>query len=265
MNVNDHNHYDNGGIFQLLLAFPVLLALIMYIFAAIISSRHAETWPLYRTAFWVLGVLTAASAIVGPLANRAHVDFTAHMLGHLFLGMLAPLLIVLSSPITLFLRTINVISARRLSSLLRSWPLRILTDPIITSILNVGGLWVLYTTDLYMLMQHSIFVHIAVHIHVFFAGYLFTMSIIYFEPTPHKTSFRYRSIVLVIALAVHGILSKYIYAFPPNGVPAEQAEIGGKLMYYGGDAIDLILIIILWYQWFRATRPRITLSKPLDV
>lgn len=39
------------------------------------------------------------------------------------------------------------------------------------------------------------------------------------------------------------------------GVPIDQAKTGGLIMYYGGDAIDLILITILCYQWFKETRP----------
>jgi putative membrane protein len=84
---------------------------------------------------------------------------------------------------------------------------------------------------------------------------------IYIDLTPHRTSFLHRAIVLVIALAGHGILSKFIYIHAPAGVPAEQAELGGMLMYYGGDAIDIVIIFILCWQWYVATRPRINLVK----
>ncbi len=63
--------------------------------------------------------------------------------------------------------------------------------------------------------------------------------------------------LLTIALACHGILSKYIYVHPAIGVPVAQAKTGSILMYYGGDVIDLILIIILCYQWYKATRQQI--------
>jgi putative membrane protein len=260
MHMQDPIHHNSGSPFELILVLLFVLALVLYIGAVVVSSRRHKQWPLYRTAFWVFGVVCAVAAVVGPLANRAHMDFTAHMLVHLLLGMLAPLLMVLAAPMTLFLRTLNVTLARRLSRALKSWPLRIYSDPIVASFLNVGGLWVLYTTNLYVAIQQNILLHMVVHIHVFFAGYLFTVSMIYIDPTPHRFSFVYRAIVLVIALAGHGILSKYIYAYPPNGVPVAQAETGGMLMYYGGDAIDLVLICVFCFQWFRATRPRASLS-----
>jgi putative membrane protein len=187
-------------------------------------------------------------------------DFTAHMVGHLLLGMIAPILLVLAAPITLALRTLDVQSARRLSKVLKSWPLRFLSNPITASALNIGGLWILYTTGLYGLMHQNVLLHALVHFHVFIAGYLFTASMIYMDPAPHRFSFMFRAIVFTISLAGHDILSKYIFAHPPSGVTKVQAENGGMLMYYAGDAIDVALICILCYQWFKATRPKGSLA-----
>ena len=89
------------------------------------------------------------------------------------------------------------------------------------------------------------------------------MSMIYIDPARYRCSYIYRSIVLIIALAGHGILSKYIYAYPPIGVISAQAEIGGMLIYYGEDLIDIILIFILCLQWFRASRPRTKVNELL--
>ncbi|WP_375162415.1 cytochrome c oxidase assembly protein [Bacillus sp. V3B] len=253
-----HNYLAHGSdIFpHLILVFVFMLVVSLYILAVIVSNRRYKKWLLYRTFFWILGVLCIAMVVVGPIADQSHQDFTVHMIGHLLLGMLAPLLIVLAAPMTLLLRTLNVTLTRDLSRLLKSWPVHIYSHPIVASILNIGGLWVLYTTELYAQMQHNILLHILIHLHIFFAGYLFTVSMIYIDPIVHRKSFTYRAIVMVIALAGHGILTKYTYAHPPKGVPALQAENGAMLMYYGGDAIDLILIFIFCFQWYRAMRPR---------
>lgn len=252
----NYMHHMDGAIPQLILSLPFALALVIYSVCVFISMYRGKSWPIYRASSWVIGVSCAALAIVGSLANAAHMNFTVHMLNHLLLGMLAPLLMALAAPVTIILRTLSVTSARHLSRILKSKPIRIMSDPIVASVLNIGGLWILYTTNLYMVMQQNIFVHIVLHMHVFLAGYLFTVSIIYIDPTPHRTSFTYRAIVLVIALAGHSILSKHIYAHPPSGVPAVQAEKGSMLMYYGGDAIDLVLISIFCFQWFRVAQPR---------
>lgn len=228
------------------------LAVVLYLMAAI---RCSKPWPFYRTVLWVVGVVLASSVLVGPLAERAHGDFTVHMLGHLLLGMLAPLLLALSAPMTLLLRTLQVQPARRLSRLLKSRVARFYSYPLTAAILNIGGLAVLYMTPLFDWMHASFWLYALVHLHVFGAGYLFTISLIYIDPVSHRVPFMMRAAVLIAALGFHKVLSKWIYAHPPNSVARVDAESGAMLMYYGGDVIDAALIVILCWQWYKATRP----------
>jgi len=235
---------------------PAFLAIILYTTAVRTSNRRGNlrTWPLHRTLFWLLGVLLISVALIGPLAYRSHDDFVVHMVGHLLVGMLGPLLLALAAPMTLLLRTLPVRAARKMSRLLKSPVARLYSHPIVASALNIGGLWLLYTTPLYEAMHHHLWLHIVIHIHVFAAGYLFTISLLYIDPVAHRLSFRYRTTIFIFALAGHGILSKFLYAYPPAGVPVEQARSGAMFMYYGGDAVDLILIILLFQQWYRSIR-----------
>lgn len=241
---------------QMVMAFPFVLAFLLYIGAVAISNRRYKPWAVYRTVCWSCGIVFAIVSVAGPLAHRSHTDFAAHMIGHLFLGMLAPLLMALASPMTLLLRTLSVPHARRLSTLLHCAPARWMTHPVTASLLNIGGLWILYTTKLYTFMHENILVHLAVHFHVFAAGYVFTVSILYFDPVSRRLPYANRAIVSIMAMAGHAILAKSIYAHPPSGVPPEQAELGGMVMYYGGDFIDIVMIFILCLQWYKATRPR---------
>lgn len=254
----NHNHSleGSGVALENILMFSLLFGLGAYILAVFFTNRTYRKWPIYRTVFWTLGVGCIAIAVMGPIANSSTIDFTNHMLGHLLLGMLAPLLMVLAAPVTLILRTLSVEKARVLSRFLKSKIMSIFRNPIVTSVLNIGTLWILYITDLYAVMHQNIFIHVIVHVHVFLAGYLFTASLIYIDPIHYRYSYIFRTIVFMIALAGHGILSKYIYANPINGVPIEETRMGGRLMYYGGDLIDLCIIIILYYQWYKTTRPK---------
>ncbi|MDE5413667.1 cytochrome c oxidase assembly protein [Alkalihalobacterium chitinilyticum] len=257
-----HLHHTIGLVPQMVLALPFIIGLVVYLMGVFVSSRRGKPWPVYRTALWATGAVCSIVAVAGPLAERAHLDFSVHMVGHLLLGMLAPLLMVLAAPMTLILRTLPVPLARRVSRLLKSRYVRFVTDPIVASLLNVGALWILYTTHLYTAMHEYSWLHVLIHFHVFLAGYVFTISMIYIDPTPHRTSFMYRSIVLILALAAHGILSKFIYANPPAGIAPAEAQFGGMLMYYGGDAVDILIIFILCYQWYKASRPRPEIGRP---
>jgi putative membrane protein len=92
--------------------------------------------------------------------------------------------------------------------------------------------------------------------HMLGAGYPFTASLIGTDPDPHRASYRTRAVVLIASLAGHDILAKALYATPPADVTEAQAQVGAMLMYYGGDAIDLIIITIFCHRWYRSTRPR---------
>ncbi|MCR1287414.1 cytochrome c oxidase assembly protein [Shouchella clausii] len=239
---------------QLLLTLPFVGAFVLYVVAVLLSYRTRKPWPLYRTLIWIAGCFAAYLAVAGPIAEKAHTDFAFHMIGHLLLGMLAPLLMALAAPVTLLVRTLPVPMAKGVSQLLRSKIPQVIADPSVASLLNIGALWLLYTTSLFAFMHAHPFLYFLIHIHVFLAGYMFTISMIYIDPVSHRKPFLYRAIVLVIALAGHGILSKWIYANPPVGVAPEQAQTGAMLMYYGGDAIDLLLLFIFCFQWYKATR-----------
>lgn len=251
-----HHHIQiEGTAFEPTVTILLITAFLLYLIAAIITSRKYKIWPIYRYFFWGLGLFCVALSLVGPLAAFAHTNFVGHMFGHLLLGMLAPLLLLLATPMTLLLRSLKVKNARRITGVLKSRPIQFINNPVTASILNIGGLYVLYTTDLYLFMHQSLFFYMLIYLHVFLAGYLFTISIIYIDITPHRYSHLYRAIVLVLALAGHKVLSKHIYATPPSSVPRIEAEIGSMWMYYGGDVVDLSLIIILCYQWYKTTAP----------
>lgn len=158
----NHDHGDRSGADVTVfdpgtwwLIVALIAAVSMYVFATNKLETRQITWPMRRTLAWTLGVLSVGVALVGPLAERAHHDFAAHMAGHVLLGMLGPLLLVLAAPFTLALRVLPVTIARRLARLLASAPAAVLTNPFIAGTLNVGGLWVLYRSSLYAHDAHQ--------------------------------------------------------------------------------------------------------------
>lgn len=260
----EHPHSPGGlpGFVELLVAFAALAAVFSYLFAAA-HTRRGGPWPAHRSVLWVCGIGTAAASVVGPVADAAHGDFRTHMVAHLLLGMVAPLLLVLAAPVTLALRTLDLTPARRLSRLLRSAPVRLVSHPLTAAVLSTGGLWLIYATPLFASMHANRLISALVMAHVFASGYLFTAAMVGIDPDAHRASYRARAIVLVAALAGHGILAKYLYGHPPAGVDRAAAESGSMLMYYGGDVVDIVLMVLLCAGWLlpsRAERRRSTLA-----
>ena len=204
---------------------------------------------IVRLPLAAAGLIAGALGAIGPLAEAADHDFTAHAVAHLLLGMVAPLLLCLAAPVTFLLRSLPRPVVRRLGRLLAIAPVRVLTEPVVAAALNIGGLWLLYSSSLFETMHSNSAVHVVVHLHMAIAGYLFTVSIVSMDPLPHRRPFPYRAAVLVAAVAAHDILAKIIYARPPLGVDPAQAKSGAMIMYYGGDALSIIVMIILCARW----------------
>lgn len=252
-----HHDTDVSGwvLFEAVAALTLVIAALGYSIG-LWAARGRSRWPGRRTLFWYLGLGCVGAGLTGPIAEAAHTSFTAHMSAHLLVGMIGPVLLVLAAPVTLALRALPVERARVLSRVLSGPGVRVLTHPVTAGVLNAGGLWLLYTTGLYELMHASVLVHALVHTHILVAGYLFTASLIGVDPNRHRASIVVRSAVLVVFIAAHSILAKWLYVHPPAGVQAADAEIGAQLMYYGGDVVDIALIILLLAGWHRSTRPR---------
>ena len=196
--------------------------------------RREIAWPVTRSLAWYAGLAVAAAAGLGH-----HHDFLAHMSAHLLLGMAAPILLTLARPVTLLVRVLPAPRARRVTRILRTLPVRLLTHPVTAAVLDAGGLWLLYTTDLYTSVPA-----IVMELHLLLAGWLFTAAIIGRDPAPHRPGPRTRGLVLLAFVASHGILAKYLYGHPPAGVPVADAQAGAQFMYYGGDLLHLIVIAL---------------------
>jgi putative membrane protein len=218
---------------------------------AAFNVRERQGWSWWRALAWVAAMALVLVSLTGRLGQAASVDFRAHVVTHLLIGQAVPLLLVAAAPVTLLLRALPVGAARRVTWLLGTRPLRWLTEPVVAAVLNIGGLWVLYGTPVYALSQLYGWLHLLVHAHLLITGYLVTTSLVGRDPMPHRRSHGHRAVVLVALLAGHAIVAKFLYAVPPAGVSVELAETGAMIMYYGGDALSLVLIVWLCAEWYR--------------
>ncbi|MGI3781004.1 MAG: cytochrome c oxidase assembly protein, partial [Janthinobacterium lividum] len=123
--------------------------------------------------------------------------------------------------------------------------------------LDVGGLWLLYGTRLLDAAHDHPVLDVLVHAHVLLAAYLFTAVLVGPDPLTHRRGTRHLLVVLVLALAAHDVLAKGLYA-RASGADLLDEQRGALVMYYGGDAVDLVLAVLVCARWYRRTRPRAT-------
>lgn len=215
---------------------------------------RGKTWQCWRLFSFTVGCGLLMVALSPPMVEWGHDDLRGHMTQHLLLGMFAPIALILGAPGTLLLRSVSVKTARRITGVAATLPMRLLSHPVAALLLDIGALYVLYLTPLYQLSFSEPVLHIWLHLHFVLAGYLFCWSIAGPDPAPHRPGMRVRLAVLLVAVAAHGVLGKlmYAYGYPRDaGHGLAEIEAAAQLMYYGGDLAELLLAIVFFAIWYR--------------
>lgn len=239
-------------------ALPVAVALaVVYV----IGAARAGRWSPWRTASWLSGC--GLTAVAGSPLIGAHIDPRVHMLSHLFLGMFAPLGLVLAAPVTLLLRVSSARVRRRIVRRLRTWPVRILAHPVSGLILSVGGLYAVMLSPRYAM---SSVLQQGLQLHYLAAGWLLTWSIAGLDPALHRARMSTRVAALLVAAAGHAILAKFLYAdaermATPFMTDARTLQSAAVLMYYGADLAELLLAAILFGTWYSRRGRRVTVTR----
>ncbi|WP_410673761.1 cytochrome c oxidase assembly protein [Amycolatopsis sp. cmx-4-68] len=233
---------DHGGP---AVAFLALALFAGYELGAWRLRGRGDRWPPVRDVGFGLGI----AAAIFPEAP----GFTGHVLQHVLVGMLAPLLLVLARPMTLLLRAAPA-ARRRLKPVLGAWPVAVLVFPPVAAVLEAGSLWLLYRTGLFAATGREPGLHALVHAHVFLTGLLFTTSVCRLDPMRHRSGLGSRAAALVGAAAAHAVLAKTLYRTPPPGTVLAVADrqAGAELMYYGGDVVELGLALVVALSWYAA-------------
>lgn len=224
-----------------------------YLFAILFLRKQKGVWNPLNAITFLIGIVMLLIALSPNLMIRGHDSIKVHMIQHILAAMFAPIFLVLGRPLTLMLKVIPTGLARKLMAVFRSRAVLFLSHPLVAFILNIGGMFALYLTDLYAAALDNPALHFAIHIHFLLAGYLFTWSIIGLDPIPVRPTFKMKVTAVFLTIACHAFLSKFMYAFnfpvTANGSVSEVQE-AAKLMYYWGDFSELLLLVILFGIFF---------------
>ncbi|HXR44813.1 MAG TPA: cytochrome c oxidase assembly protein, partial [Pseudolysinimonas sp.] len=180
---------------DLLWALIVGFGIVFYLWGVIRLRRRGDPWPWYRTALWLLGMLSLLWVTNGVTNVYEQFLFSEHMLEHMLLTMAIPLMLVLSAPVTLSLRAIRKRDDGSRGA--REWILLavhsrvagVLTHPLVSGALFVLSLWAFYYTPLFRWATTDHLGHQWMIIHFLLSGYLFVQSLIGVDPSPHKAPF----------------------------------------------------------------------------
>ena len=206
------------------------------------------------------------------IASYAQVSFGLHMLQHMTVTMLGPILLVLGAPATLALRALKPATGNQRGArewvtwFLHSWIAGILTNPFYVFIVYVIGLYGLYMTPIFGWLMGSHIGHIIMQVHFIAAGYLFYWVLIGIDPRPRPLPYWGRMLLLLIALGVHGffavilmmgsapLAADWYSVVRPTWVtdPLQDSLFGGQIAWGLSEIPSLLVMIVIGVQWSRS-------------
>lgn len=234
--------------------------------------KRGDKWPVGRTVAWLLGCLLLLLATSSGLGRYSPAMFSVHMIGHMMLSMMVPVLLVLGGPVTLALRAIppagrgNPPGPREwIQTAIHSPVSRFVTNPAIAAILFVGSFYVLYLGGLFEMVVRYHAAHILMNVHFLISGYLFYWLVIGIDPAPRKVSpvaklgivwgsLPFHAFFGVALMMTSAVIAESYYrglALPFNSDLYDDQRVGGGIAWATGEIPLVVIMIALLVQWRR--------------
>ncbi|WP_402463090.1 cytochrome c oxidase assembly protein [Isoptericola aurantiacus] len=249
-----------------------LAGIVVYVRWAVRLRRRGDRWPVGRTLSWCAGMLVLLWTTNGAAAVYGRVTFSGHMVQHMTLAMLVPLLLVLAAPVTLLLRAVP---ARKDGSRgPREWVLalvhsrvgELLARPVIAAVLFAGGMIAFYYTPLFGFALTNHLGHMWMIVHFTLVGYLFANALVGIDPGPQRPTYPMRLVLLFATMVFHAFFGVVLTTgtsllvadwFGNMGrvwglsAIADQQH-GGGIAWGIGELPTLALAITVAIQWTRS-------------
>ncbi|MER6289847.1 cytochrome c oxidase assembly protein [Streptomyces sviceus] len=246
-----------------------LLALGLYAWGVVRLRRRGDSWSVGRTVSYVLGVLSIGLMMCTKLNDYGMVMFSVHMVQHMVISMLSPILILLGAPVTLALRALPVAGKGRkgprelLLALLHSRYMRIVTHPAFTIPLFIASLYGLYFTPIFDSLMGSKTGHVAMMVHFLAVGVVFFWPIIGVDPGPHRPGYLMRMLELFAGMPFHAFFGIALmmasepmvetFKNPPAslGIDAlSDQNYAGGIAWAFSEIPSVLVLIALLFQWY---------------
>jgi cytochrome c oxidase assembly factor CtaG/putative copper export protein len=259
--------------FDLIFGTAAIVMAVLYLLGVRRMRRRGDGWPMGRTLAWMCGCAVLLFTTSSGLGRYMPAMFSMHMVAHMLLSMLVPILLVLGAPVTLALRTLP--SAGRgkppgprewLLAALHSRVSRFLTHPIVATMLFVAGFYGLYLGGIFDAAVSNHAAHLLMNVHFLVSGYLFYWVVIGIDPTPRqipqlaKVAMVFATLPLhaffgVVLMGMQTVLGESFYRSLQlvwhTDLLGDQ-RLGGGIAWAAGEVPLVLVMIALLIQWRRS-------------
>ena len=259
-----------------------LLAAALYTIGVVRVKQNQIKWSALRTISFMIGIGLVIWTTSAGISMYSKVSFEYHMIQHMILSMIAPIFIVLSTPITLALRALPAQkstdhrSTREwILALLHSSYSKLITHPLMVLAIFTFGLYGLYFTPLFATLMASHTGHIFMELHFLISGILFSYVVIGADPSPRQVPYWSRLMIVLVGLSLHAFFAIAIMqSIEPIGVDwyiqvqppwitdlLADTTAGGSIAWALGEIPTFLLLVIVAVMWAKSdTR----LAKQID-
>jgi putative copper resistance protein D len=211
-------------------------------------------------------------ATSGGVAVYGEFLFSAHMIQHMVLTMAIPVAIVVAAPVTLIARAVEV--RHDGSRGMREWILGIVQSrwvglvghPLISTVVFALSLIVFYYSPLLGWATTTHLGHQWMIVHFLLTGYLFVQALISVDPSPHRTAYPMRMILLLATMGFHAffglslmngtglLLPEWFGAMGREwgDTPLVDQQIGGAIAWGIGELPTFVLSGLVILSWIKS-------------
>ena len=246
---------------------PVVLAALVYWQARrVVDGRHpGNPVPRSRMWFWFGGLGAILVALASPIEFYDTTLFSAHMIQHLLLTMVAAPLLALGAPITLLLRVSSPEARRRwILPVLNSRLVRLVSHPLVAFTLFAGVMWFTHFSPLFDAALDDFGLHRLEHTLYLGAALLFWWPVVGADPSPHRMTYPGRLMYLALGMPLSSFLGLVIFSAETvlyehyqtlertwGMSPLEDQQWAGGIMWAGGDAVFVVALLLAVAAWLR--------------
>lgn len=245
----------------------LVLAAVLYGWGMLrVYRRHpTHPWPWARATAFLAGLAVIGVALCSAVGGYESALFWVHMIQHLLLIMVAPVLLVVGRPLMLAMHASRNPWHGRLKRLLRSRPVTVLTCPLVAVPLYAAAVVGTHLTGFMNAVVAGGAARTGEHLAYLVVGYLYLLPGFGREPVRWRLSALTKVVVILLVMPIDtftGVALLMTRRAPWSGYadqhrgwgppPLTDVHWGGAVMWIGGDVIMMALIVATLVPWLAA-------------
>ena len=248
-------------------------AITAYLWGMVRVLRRGGRWPVGRLIFWLAGWLLTAYLAVTGLWIYSTAVFSWHMLVHMTVNMMVPVLCVLGAPLTLVRAAsgpsgdADLPTARELlDDVTSDRVVRVLLSPPLVWAVYIFSLYAVYFSPAFPWLMKYHWGHQLMLLHFMVVGYAFFALLVGPDRHPWPLPYLVKFALLVSVMPFHAIFAVGIMSarsvlggefyrsldIPWVGDLLAEQNVAGQITWITGEVPAFVAVIMLAFQWFRS-------------